>query len=397
MAARIPGWDLEATRWPSESELKLVKEIQAECEPQIRKLRYPDPDVVGELRVLRFLRGAGGTAAAGKTWFQNFLEFRSGGEIVLGKTVEDLRAEVVNLSVDEFVAFLDWRRSPYSPTVCLFFDETDDGHMVAYGDAGFPTQAFVDKRPPSHTLMHDLALAYQVFEWTFKRLDDLSRKNHVVSCIAKVINLGSVGTGDNKLPIFVPALRDFAKTHGPKIFKHWCEQDMLIVGIRAPFAMRAVFSFARTFKIISDRQAKRVNLFPASRQKEAEAVIYEILPRERWPRALGGERDVIPFVSPAAYKLSEYVAAWLAGNPSPKQLWPPATVEKAPIPATPAQQAVPTVPQNTASLTLEPSPPAKEEPAIAIQANVAQDTVADEAAAPAVVEEKAQPSKICCW
>ena len=145
-----------------------------------------------------------------------------------------------------------------------------------------------------------------------KLLDDNSHERHKVLYTVKVplvptrmnhsnaFRIDAVHLGRETLPIFVPEVRKFAQDNLKQIMDMYCDQDILILLLNAPFIVRLVLAFATTF--MARRQSNRIKVFSSATGAEAQKILRAVGPQSMFPESLGGTRKAsdIPFYSPMA-------------------------------------------------------------------------------------------------
>jgi len=294
--------------WPSQGELAQIEEIRKVCSGELQKLSDPARDVVGDVRICRFLRFSEGNVKKAAESYREFLSWR------VQEGVEKLRSGILELSLEDFLAWLDEVRSPFGPPVCPMLGETPDGHMLVYASPGwFKAAEFVKQRPACHTMDTDLMITWTVLEWMMKQLDDRCYKAQKMLYTVKIIDMKNLG--NEKLPIFVSEIRNFAKTNMPQIMSKYCEHDILILVLNAPFVFRMVWAFASA--LMAKRQARRMRLMADSSSSEAQEFLKSLAPASVWPEAIGGARKAVPLCFPLAFENKERIAKWMATTTPP--------------------------------------------------------------------------------
>mmetsp|Transcript_27377 Transcript_27377/g.63897 ORF Transcript_27377/g.63897 Transcript_27377/m.63897 type:complete len:415 (+) Transcript_27377:94-1338(+) len=293
------------TSWPSSAELVQVAEIRQACQKEIDALPAPAPrDVVGDLRLCRFLRFNSGNVKKATEGYREFLTFRAEAQL------DVLRKHVIDLSMEDFAKWVDSVRSPFTPPLAISFGETPDGHLLVFVQPGrFKAVDFVSQRPECHTLDTDLMISWLCVERMLKNLDDRSYEKQKMLYSIKVMDMQ--GLGKEKLAIFVPELRKFAQTHVSKIMQHYCEHDILILVLNAPFVFRVIHTFAQA--IISKRQAARMKVFGNSTSAEVQGIFTALtVPQALIDCARGTlPAEPVTLLCPYAWEDPERVQAFL--------------------------------------------------------------------------------------
>mmetsp|Transcript_73572 Transcript_73572/g.137483 ORF Transcript_73572/g.137483 Transcript_73572/m.137483 type:complete len:318 (-) Transcript_73572:37-990(-) len=287
----LDGADLS---WPSSAELAQVAEIRNACQKELGELPTSARDVTGDLRICRFLRFYFGNVKKATDGYRAFLQFR------LKERLDDLRQHVIDLPLAEFAEWVDKVRSPFTPPLGMTFGETPDGHMLVYVQPGFfKAVDFARKRPESHTMDTDLLIAWLCVERMLKQLDDRSYELQRMLYSVKIIDFQNFGKEKN--PIMVSEVRKWAQTNVPGIMQHYCEHDILILVVNAPFAFRMIFAFVQA--LISKRQAARVKVFANTTAPDVQGIF----------QTLGAPSELVDFTQgkvPTQPRTLLYPYAW---------------------------------------------------------------------------------------
>jgi len=286
---------------PSQDELAQVKEIRRSCFAEIQALNDPTRDVVGDLRLCRFLRFNKGDVKKATKAYRQFLVWRK------DEDIETLRQGIVDLAPADFINWMDSVRSPFGPAANMYLGDTADGHTLMFASPGFFKAAdFVQQRPACHTMDTDLLICRLAIEWMLKRLDD---RSYALGKMLYTIKIGDMtNMGKEKLPIFVPEVRNFMKTNMPPLMQMYCEHDILILAINAPFAFRVLWTFVSA--LISKRQADRVRVF-GSLTPEVQDILKSLAEPNVLPTCIGGTRTELPMCFPLAQDDPKRVAEFM--------------------------------------------------------------------------------------
>ncbi|CAK9094863.1 Uncharacterized protein SCF082_LOCUS44573 [Durusdinium trenchii] len=295
--------------WPSPEELAKVQEIREKCAAELAALSESPRDVVGDIRVARFLRFYGGKVPEASKGFSDFLKWR------VKENIDVLRKGIIDLNREQFHEWVDSVRSPFAPVLVPFFGETQEGHIVIFVSPGyFKAAEFVSKRPACHTMDNDLMLARAGIEYVMKVVDDNCHERHQMLYTVKVIDATHLGR--ETLPIFVPEVRKFAQDNMKQIMEHYCDQDILILLVNAPFIVRLVLAFATTF--MARRQSNRIRVFSSATGTEIQKILRAIGPPTMFPESLAGTRKAedIPFYFPLAQNDEKRIKEWMSRTAS---------------------------------------------------------------------------------
>mmetsp|Transcript_34640 Transcript_34640/g.79299 ORF Transcript_34640/g.79299 Transcript_34640/m.79299 type:complete len:320 (+) Transcript_34640:89-1048(+) len=257
----LEGADLS---WPSSTELAQVAEIKEACKKELSELPVSSRDVTGDVRVCRFLRFYYGNVKKATEGYRTMLQHR------LKENLDEFRKHVIELPLPEFAEWVDKVRSPFTPPFGLTFGESPDGHLLVYAQTGFfKALDFAKKRPECHTMDTDLLISWLCIERMLKHIDDRSYELKRMVYTVKIIDFQNFGKEKN--PIMVPEVRKWAQTNVPSIMQDYCEHDILILVVNAPFAFRMIFAFASA--LISKRQAARVKVFANTTSPDVQGIL----------------------------------------------------------------------------------------------------------------------------
>lgn len=289
--------------WPSAEELTKANEVRRNCLAEINALRDPTRDVVGDLRLCRFLRYYSGNVQKAIKGYKEFLTWR------VRENVETLREGVVDLAPDDMIEWVDSIRSPFSPAMNFSLGESPEGHTLIFAAPGFFKAAdFAKQRPSCHTMDTDLLVVWTVTEWLMKHVDDMSYAANKVLYTIKILDMKNLGK--EKIPIFVSEIRNFAKNNIPPVMQMFCEHDILILIVNAPFSFRVLWAFAST--LISKRQQDRVKTFSDVMAAEPQSILKAIARPEQLPTAIGGTRSEVPLCFPLAHEDPQKIKLWMS-------------------------------------------------------------------------------------
>lgn len=299
MAEVLGGADCS---WPSQDEIAQATAIRSSCFAEIQALSDPTRDVVGDLRLCRFLRFNKGDVKKAEKAYRQFLVWRK------NEDLETLRKGVIDLAPEDFVSWMDSVRSPFGPAANICLGDTAEGHMLVFASPGFFKAAeFVKQRPACHTMDTDLLICRLAIEWMLKRLDDRSYALKKMLYTIKIADMTNMGK--EKIPILVPEIRNFAKTNVPPLMQMYCEHDILILVINAPFAFRVFWTFVSA--LISKRQQDRVKVF-GSLTPAVQDILKSLAKPDVLPDCIGGTRTTLPMCFPLAQDDPKLVAEFMA-------------------------------------------------------------------------------------
>eukprot|EP00747_Dinoflagellata_sp_TGD_P135737 gnl/TRDRNA2_/TRDRNA2_175482_c0_seq1.p1 gnl/TRDRNA2_/TRDRNA2_175482_c0~~gnl/TRDRNA2_/TRDRNA2_175482_c0_seq1.p1 ORF type:complete len:320 (+),score=51.64 gnl/TRDRNA2_/TRDRNA2_175482_c0_seq1:67-1026(+) len=283
---------------PSPMELAQAAQMRADCKAEIEALTCKADDVIGDLRLCRFLRSRHGDVKTATEWFKGFLQWR-----VTSKMDLD-RREVVGRSPEDFLDWYEKRRNPYLP-ICPYAGRNADGHVLWYIRQGLvDAKKFVEHR--QYPMEEDLRTICLCLEWTLWYVDTLSRKEgRMVYCV-KFSDFAGLGAGGRKLPFFVPEFKSFITQMVSQMQQNYCEHDSLFVLVNTPFAFRAMWSVVKA--LLTKRQSSKIRMLGDTSSADVVASIREVIQDNVLPTEYGG-------------KLARAVGAFPAVNPADCEAW----------------------------------------------------------------------------
>lgn len=263
---------------PSEQELKQIAQIRAECAADIDALTCRADDIVGDLRICRFLRSRQGDVQEATAWFREFLKWR------LEYGMDAYRQEVVGRSPEDFVNWYDKRRNPYI-RLCPYAGRNDQGNVLWFVHTGLNDPVkWVEHRQVSKE--EDAKTINLVLEWTMWHLDVLSRREERMAYCIKVLDFRHLGGGGRKLPVFVPEFKGFFQGMLQSMQKHYCEHDSLFVMLNTSWVFRTLFSVVKL--LFTKRQVSKIRLLGDASTAEVRSALSQIVPERLLHAEYGG-------------------------------------------------------------------------------------------------------------
>ena len=177
--------------WPQGHELEKVHQIRLACDVEIKALNDPTDDVVGDLRICRFLRSKDGDVEVATDLFRDFLKWR----VEDDHKVERIRAKVIGKTPQEFLNWFYPRMTPDVP-ICPYVGINDDGDMIMMirqGQADFYGMA--ENLP-------NVDVFTAMLEWQLWYLDKISREQERVAYLVKIMDFDGMGDDGRGSPIW---------------------------------------------------------------------------------------------------------------------------------------------------------------------------------------------------
>lgn len=292
---------------PSGLEIEKIHQIRSASAEQIRRLKDPAEDVVGDLRIIRFLRTKKGDVAAATQWFTEFLTWRVT-EQAPGGTPEDWRREVVGRSVADFEAWRIRRQNPYSPSNWNVGDNQDGMLLIAFAWGYNDPLKFSEDRHANYTFDDDFKEMVQNLEWVFWELTRRSRERAQMAYAVKLFD--SAGWGEGGRQTLVNADKrwyDFVLKRQTGIAsKFYCDHDAMFIGLNCPFSATLVWKVVRLF--LTERQRSKAMIVGDIRKASKLSEVTEVWPLEFLPREYGGKLSKLDCVwpPPAEFDVVEF-------------------------------------------------------------------------------------------
>jgi len=286
---------------PSAEDLGKIKLIREACRKEIACLKDPDEDIIGDLRVVRFLHSRKGNVETATEWFRNFLVWRVT-EQPPGGTPEDWRREVAGRSVDNFRQWYLRRSNPHDPmNPCA--GENEDGMLLTWLAMGFlDPKSWTESHHPQYSEDDDFKLAIQYLEWTYWELERRSREQGKLSYVVKMIDMK--GSGEDGRQSFLWWDRKYSdfilKRITPLAQHHYCDHDSMFVVVNAPRLFSVMWNAVKY--VLTERQRSKFKILSSSSEPSNQKVLMQVWPKEHLPLEYGGSLVSIERVYPPAGK-----------------------------------------------------------------------------------------------
>jgi len=268
----------------SAEEKVIIAKILKSCEPEIKKLRSPQPDVVGEHRVLRFLRHEKGSAKETLISFKKFLNIRTENDHFLEKA----RDFVEGWSSEQMLSWFEKRKNPYINTL-PFGGETDKGDIIAYAFGGMNDhKKLLKNRPKNRAMDYEIWVVAVVMEWRFLRLDENSRRHNRLCYVIEVRDM--MGYEDN----FAKAmLKSDYRTFNSKFFHFadnvWVENHSICIMVNCGRATKTMLGVVKT--LLSARHSSKLLVVGEENKKKNKEKFSKYVPLKLQPTVWGGKGE----------------------------------------------------------------------------------------------------------
>lgn len=275
----------------SEEELEQVCQVRKDCELEIERLSCKDDDIIGDIRVCRFLRANGGAYKESLQMFKSFLNWR------VESGIELARQAVIGLSLEEIQAWWAERANPLFP-VWPCAGHSKEGDLLWYVFVGqLDAERFIQHR--QIPVSEDLRCLHLMLEWTMWFIDGLSRKAGRMIGVIKLCDFEGLGSSGRKLPLLVPAFRQFMKELQATAGLYYCEHTKMYLALNTPRIFRMLFALLSKIGV-TQRQLSRINVFGKSSDPQVQTRLLELIPADVLLTSYGGNLTVVPRVFPLA-------------------------------------------------------------------------------------------------
>jgi len=225
---------------PSSDEQKKVNLVLKACTDEIKLLKYPTDDVIGNWRVLRFVRNHLGDAEKAKKSFKIYLKHR----VQCNHLIEELGHEVRGMPVEEYTKWFEERRNPYLPMMA-YGGENEDGSVVYFWffEGGIDFEKFVTNRNPEDLFTDEWAFIVQSHEWLMWYLNEKCKELNQMCYMRKILDM----TGLSVNPLQFSGIQGLSKSMIKIMGIDYCDGDDQFVMVNAPWIVDIIFPIVKMF------------------------------------------------------------------------------------------------------------------------------------------------------
>jgi len=236
---------------PSPDELLLIRGIIELCKEEIKQLRYPSEDVIGQWRVLRFLRNQNGSLDKATKRFKSFLNHR----IKDNHLIEELGHDVRGLAPDEFIKWYDENRNPYLPQCPYGGDSKDELTVYWFNRQGAANyHHLVRERTEENPITEEGYMVIQCHEWMSWYLCEKSKKKNQLCYMRKVMDF----KGGHVRPFDLVTVSIMISMGIRMMGLDYCESDDSYVLVDTPTIFNYVLGFIKVF--LTEKQRNKFKL-----------------------------------------------------------------------------------------------------------------------------------------
>jgi len=231
----------EIFRGPAtEDEKKKINLVVKASSQEISGLKYPTEDVIGEWRVLRFVRSHLGDTEKAKKHFKTYLRHRK----AHNHLIEELGREVRGMPPAEFTKWFEERRNPYLP-LAPYAGESKDGSVVYFlcWEGGIQFEKWASSSTVDDPLTDDWAIMIQSHEWLLWYLNEQSKKLNEMCYMRKVLDL----TGLSVNPFQFGGLQGLTSNMMKVMGIDYCDADDQFVMVNPPWIVDILFPIVKMF------------------------------------------------------------------------------------------------------------------------------------------------------
>jgi len=234
---------------PTEDEKKSINLVLKACKNEIKGLRYPTDDVVGEWRVLRFVRNVLGDTDKAKKNFKLYLQHR----MELNHLIEELGHEVRGMSREEFVQWCEERHDLHFP-MHSYAGENENGSVVYFytWTGGFNYEAMCSSIDSVEVMMDRTCMIIQHHEWLFWYLNERCKKLNEMCYMRKICDL----TGLSVNPFKYTGMLSLKTNTSNLMANDYCDGDDSYVMMNAPWIFDVIYPLMKLF--LTPRQKKKM-------------------------------------------------------------------------------------------------------------------------------------------
>jgi len=226
---------------PTEDEKKQINLILKASVNEIKALRYPTDDVVGEWRVLRFIRNLEGNTDKAKKNFKKYLQHR----IEHNHLIEELGHEVRGLSKDDFIKWNECSAlTPYLPVLpCV--GESKDGSVIYYyaWQGGVNFDKLMNGRDKDDPIMNEMWIVIQQHEWAFWYLNEQSKKLNKMCYMRKIADFQGLSVN----PFAYSGMKEMKEWGSALMGNDYCDGDDLYIIFNTPWIFNIIWPIMKLF------------------------------------------------------------------------------------------------------------------------------------------------------
>jgi len=283
--------------WITSQEEDNCKKVRNACAAQIADLQCTDDDVIGDLRIVRYLREADGHVQKVILTFQEFLEWRIT-EQEPGGTVEEWRQEVIGRERDDFEKWHKQRMNPYEPMHWNAGNDVNGMPLVIMPAGHVDSRRWAEDRDIRlYPYDMDWKFACQVSEWASWYLTKISREKKKVHYFCRIIDMKGEGE-DGRQTVLSGDKRhtEFRKRVLACIGRFYPCQDARVNVINARWQFSLLWRIVKL--LLSEKQRNTVNIIGPMDNPANQKELMQTWPAEHLLRDYGGILDTLLWIWP---------------------------------------------------------------------------------------------------
>jgi len=266
-------------------EKKKIDEIREACKSELDSLRVKPLDVVGDIRLLRFLRNNDGNVKNTIKSVKKFVKARKAKD----GFIEKAREHVEHWTPEDCQEYFKKRTSPYY-VVLPYGGLTKEGDILSFAILqNYNAKDVVSQKPIDRPIDYEFWYMCLVMEWRFMYLDKLSReRNRLCYCIeARDLK----GTKLSVKDLTSKEARVFQDMFNERMNDLWPENHSVAVIVNGGKILKAILTVAKAF--MSKRHQQKILAIGKMDKEENQAKLYKVIQKDLCPVQWKGSNKYI--------------------------------------------------------------------------------------------------------
>jgi len=282
---------------PEEKELARVQLVRGACVQQLAGITDPAEDVIGDLRIARFLRAESQNVKEATKHYKEFLEWRTT-EQAPGGTPEEWRREVIGRDLVDFNRWAHNLVNPWAPAGLCEGENQYQMMMLVVGWGMTDRLKWAEDRPETYPFADDFKFLVQTQEFYMWYLDKRSKELGRTAYMVKMVDL--LGEGEDGRQGFMKADKRWwefvMKRALPMCAKFYCEQDAKILVTNTPGKILAAWKLLK--HVFPSRMSIKACIVGNMEKPEAQTEVMRAWPAEFLPAQYGGTLQELKSIWP---------------------------------------------------------------------------------------------------
>eukprot|EP00927_Polykrikos_kofoidii_P055884 TRINITY_DN50069_c0_g1_i1.p1 TRINITY_DN50069_c0_g1~~TRINITY_DN50069_c0_g1_i1.p1 ORF type:complete len:388 (-),score=42.48 TRINITY_DN50069_c0_g1_i1:21-1184(-) len=258
---------------PDERELQILRKMRREAGVDGPSCESA-PDVMGNLRAMRFLRGRSCDVAVASEMFQNMLTWRAQETRF---NVDDLRKRVVGFSIEEFQKYYAAKpERPFLPAA--FLGRSRTGAVVVYCKVGSWDLGEAMLKCGEVCVLESEVEKLEWIMWNFHKICVEERRVPYLLVLADAAGASFSQVRGKQ--------REALKAIVQNLGNNYIDAVELTLVYNASLAFRALWAIVSTF--LTERQKSKLRVFGDPNEATTRALLHAAVAPEVLPKCLGG-------------------------------------------------------------------------------------------------------------